>query len=105
MQNQLIRVTTKSKTPLYIDICADEDQKIFVLMNITAFTVGTFFDSAEKALKECIEVINRVINYKSDGDKIEALYSPPGGVFLTNDEMANILLQPPAAQQSSHAGR
>lgn len=95
MQSQLIRVTTKSKTPIYIDICADEDQKIFVLMNITAFTVGTFFESAEKALKECIDVINRVANYKNDGDKIEALYSPPGGAFLTNEEMANLLLQPP----------
>ena len=105
MQNQLIRVTTKSRTPLYIDICADDDQKIFVLMNITAFTVGTFFDSAEKALKECIEVINQVVNYKSDGDRIEALYSLPGGAFLTNDEMANILLQPPAAKQPSSAGR
>jgi len=94
MQSQLIRVTTKSKTPIYIDICADEDQKIFVLMNITAFTVGTFFESAEKALKECIDVINRVANYKIDGDRIEALYSPPGGAFLTNEEMANLLLQP-----------
>ena len=104
MQNQLIRVTTRSKTPLYIGICADEDQKIFVLMNITAFTVGTFFDSAEKALKECIEVINRVVNYKNDGDKIEALYSPSGSAFLTNDDMANILLQPPPAQQPPSAG-
>ena len=60
-------------------------------MNITAFTVGTFFESAEKALKECIEVINKVVNYKKDGDKIEGLYSPPGGEFLTNDEMAIIL--------------
>ncbi|MDO8464304.1 MAG: hypothetical protein Q7S46_03490 [Gallionella sp.] len=92
MQSQLIRIKTSSGTPLYIDICADEDQKIFVLMNITAFTVGTFFESAEKALKECIDVINRVLNYKKDGDKIEALYSLPGGVFLTNDEMAAILL-------------
>ena len=92
MQSQLIRVKTKSGTPLYIDICADEDQKIFVLMNITAFTVGTFFESAEKALKECIDVINKVVNYKKDGDRIEALYSPPGGAFLTNEEMANLLL-------------
>lgn len=92
MQSQLIRVTTKSKTPLYISICADEDQKIFVLMNITAFTVGTHFESAEKALKECIEVTNKVINYKKDGDKIEALHSDPGGAFLTNDEMEKILL-------------
>ena len=92
MQSQLIRVKTKSGTPLYIDICADEDQKIFVLMNITAFTVGTFFESAEKALKECIDVINKVVNYKKDGDKIEALYSPPGGAFLTNEEMASLLL-------------
>ena len=105
MQNQLIRVTTKSKTPLYIDICADDDQKIFILMNITAFTVGTFFDSAEKALKECIEVINQVINYRSDGDKIETLYSPLESVFLTNEEMANILLQTPPAQQPPSAGR
>lgn len=95
MQSQLIRVTTKSKTPLYINICADEDQKIFVLMNITAFTVGTHFESAEKALKECIEVTNKVINYKKDGDRIEALYSDPGGAFLTNDEMAKILLSAP----------
>lgn len=94
MQSQLIRVKTKSGTPIYINICADEDQKIFVLMNITAFTVGTFFDSAEKALKECITVINQVINYRKDGDKIETLYSPPGGAFLTNDEMANLLLPP-----------
>ena len=99
MQSQLIRVTTKSKTPLYINICTDEDQKIFVLMNITAFTVGTFFESAEKALKECIEVTNKVINYKKDGDKIEALYSDPGGAFITNEEMANLLLQPPAAAE------
>jgi len=95
MQSQLIRVRTKSGTPLYISICADEDQKIFVLMNITAFTVGTYFESAEKALKECIEVINKVVNYKKDGDKIEALYSDPGCAFLTNEEMANLLLQPP----------
>lgn len=93
MKNQLIRVTTISKTPIYIDICADDDQKIFVLMNITAFTVGTFFENAEKALKECIEVINKVINYRNDGDKVEALYSPSGGAFLTNEEMANVLLQ------------
>ena len=99
MQSQLIRVTTKSKTPLYINICTDEDQKIFVLMNITAFTVGTFFESAEKALKECIEVTNKVINYKKDGDKIEALYSDAGGAFITNEEMANLLLQPPAAAE------
>lgn len=92
MQSQLIRVKTKSGTPLYIDICTDENQKFFVLMNITAFTVGTFFNSAEEALKECITVINKVINYKNDGDKIEMLYSPPGGAFLTNDEMANLLL-------------
>lgn len=91
MQSQLIRVTTKSKTPLYIDICADDDQKIFVLMNITSFTVGTYFESAEKALKECIDVINQVINYRKDGDKIEALYSLPGGAFISNEEMANLL--------------
>jgi len=91
MQNQLIRVKTKSGTPIYIDICADDDQKIFVLMNVTAFTVGTFFESAESALKECIEVINKLVNYKNDGDKIETLYSPPGGAFLTNEEMANLL--------------
>jgi len=95
MKSQLIRVTTKSKTPIYIDICADDDQKIFVLMNITAFTIGTVFESAEKALKECIEVINKVINYRNDGDKIEMLYSPPGGAFLTNEEMAAVLLQMP----------
>lgn len=94
MQSQLIRVTTTSKTPLYISICADEDQKIFVLMNITAFTVGTYFESAEKALKECIEVTNKVINYKKDGDKIEALHSDPGGIFLSNEEMANLLREP-----------
>lgn len=92
MQSQLIRVKTKSGTPLYIDICTDENQKFFVLMNITAFTVGTFFNSAEEALKECITVINKVVNYKNDGDRIEALYSPPGGAFLTNEEMANLLL-------------
>lgn len=92
MQNQLIRVKTRSGTPIYIDICTDEDKKFFVLMNITAFTVGTFFESAEKALKECIPIVNQVINYKKDGDKIEALYSPPEGAFLTNDEMANLLL-------------
>lgn len=94
MQSQLIRVTTTSKTPLYISICADEDQKIFVLMNITAFTVGTYFESAEKALKECIEVTNKVINYKKDGDKIEALHSDPGCAFLSNEEMANLLREP-----------
>lgn len=93
MKSQLIRVTTRSKTPIYIDICTDDDQKIFVLMNVTAFTVGTVFESAEKALKECIEVINKVINYRNDGDKVEALYSPPEGAFLTNEEMANVLLQ------------
>ncbi len=98
MQSQLIRVNTTSKIPLYIAICADEDQKIFVLMSITAFTVGTCFESAEKALKECIEVINKVVNYKKDGDKIEQLHSSPDGAFLTNDEMANILL-------SSHPDR
>ncbi|OGS78718.1 MAG: hypothetical protein A2Z94_05540 [Gallionellales bacterium GWA2_55_18] len=92
MQSQLIRVRTKSGTPLYISICADEDQKIFVLMNITAFTVGTYFESAEKALKECIDVINKVVNYKKDGDKIEGLHSSPGGAFLTNDEIATVLL-------------
>jgi len=91
MQSQLIRVKTKSGTPLYIDICADDDKKIFVLMNITAFTVGTCFESAEKALRECVEVINKVINYKNDGDSIEALYSPPGGAFLSNEEMEKIL--------------
>lgn len=91
MQSQLIRVITKSKTPLYFSICADEDQKIFVLMNITAFTVGTCFESAAKALKECIEVTNKVLNYKKDGDRIEALYSDPGGAFLTNEEMAGLL--------------
>lgn len=93
MKSQLIRVTTRSKTPIYIDICADDDQKIFVLMNVTAFTVGTVFESAEKALKECIEVINKVINYRNDGDKVEALYSPSESAFLTNEEMANVLLQ------------
>lgn len=99
MQSQLIRAKTKSGTPIYIDICADEDQKIFVLMNITAFTVGTHFESAEKALKECIDVINRVISYKIDGDRIEALYSSPGGAFLTNEQMANLIPQPkPAAE-------
>jgi len=92
MQNQLIKVTTKSKTPIFIAICTEENQKFFVLMNITAFTVGTFFESAEKALKECIPVINQVLNYKKDGDKIEALYSPPGEAFLSNEEMANLLL-------------
>ena len=92
MQSQLIRVKTKSEIPLYIAICADEDQKIFVLMSITAFTPGTYFESAEKALKECIEVINRVAAYKKDGDKIEWLHSSPDGTFLTNNEMANILL-------------
>lgn len=99
MQNQLIRVKTKSGTPLYIDICADEDQKIFVLMNITAFTIGTYFESAEKALKECIDVINRVINYRSDGDRIEGLHSPSGCTFLTNEQMASLIPQPvPAAE-------
>ena len=93
MKSQLIRVTTISKTPIYISICADDDQKIFALMNITAFTVGTVFESAEKALKECVEVINKVVNYRNDGDKVEALYSPPGGAFLTNEEMANVLHQ------------
>lgn len=93
MQSQLIRVKAKSGTPIYIAICADEDQKIFVLMNITAFTVGTYFESAEKALKECIDVINRLVNYRNDGDRIEAFYSPEEGTFLTNEEMANILLQ------------
>jgi len=91
MQSQLIRVKTKSGTPLYIDICADDDQKIFVLMNITAFTVGTYFESAEKAIKECIDVINKVIGYKNDGDRIDSLYSPPGGAFLSNEEMAKLL--------------
>lgn len=101
MQSQLIRAKTRSGTPIYIDICADDDQKIFVLMNITAFTVGTYFESAEKALKECIDVINRVINYKKDGDMIEALYSAPGGAFLTNEEMANLVTQPsPAAEKN-----
>lgn len=98
MQSQLIRVRTTSETPLYIAICADEDQKIFVLMNITAFTVGTYFESAEKALRECIEVINKVVAYKKDGDKIDGLYTLPGGAFLTNDEIARILL-------SSHPDR
>ncbi len=93
MKSQLVRVTTISKTPIYISICADDDQKIFALMNITAFTVGTVFESAEKALKECVEVINKVVNYRNDGDKVEALYSPPGGAFLTNEEMANVLHQ------------
>lgn len=91
MQSQLIRAKTRSGTPVYIDICTDEDKKIFVLMNITAFTIGTYFASAEIALKECIEVINRVINYRNDGDVIEALYSPPGGAFLTNEEMDNLI--------------
>ncbi len=95
MQSQLISARTTSKTPIYIAICADEDQKIFALMNITAFTVGTCFASAEKALKECIEVINKVVNYRKDGDKIESLYSSPDGIFLTNDEMATILLASP----------
>lgn len=99
MQSQLIRVKTISGTPIYIDICADEDHKIFVLMNITAFTVGTYFESAEKALKECIDVINRVINYKKDGDRIEALYSPPGGAFLSNEEMANLIPKPTSAAE------
>lgn len=98
MQSQLIRVKTKSEIPFYIDICADEDQKIFVLMSITAFTPGTFFESAEKALKECIEVINKVVAYKKDGDRIEWLHSSPDGAFLTNDEMANILF-------SNHPGQ
>ena len=92
MQSQLIRVRTKSEIPFYIAICADEDQKIFVLMSITAFTPGTYFESAEKALKECIEVINKVVAYKKDGDKIEWLHTPPGGAFLTNDEVTSILL-------------
>ena len=98
MQSQLIRVKTKSEIPFYIAICADEDQKIFVLMSITAFTPGTYFESAEKALKECIEVMNKVVAYKKDGDKIEWLHSSPDGVFLTNNEMATILL-------SNHPGR
>lgn len=92
MKSQLIRVRTTSETPLYITICADDDNKIFVMMNITAFTVGTFFDSAEKALKECIDVINKVVNYKNDGDKIVGLHSDPGGAFLTNDDVSRILL-------------
>ncbi|MFZ2302431.1 MAG: hypothetical protein WAW10_11265 [Gallionella sp.] len=92
MQSQLIRVRTKAELPLYISICADEDQKIFVLMSITAFTPGTYFESAEKALKECIEIINKVVNYKKDGDLIGWLHSSPEGPFLTNNEMANILL-------------
>lgn len=97
MQSQLIRVKTKSGTPIYIDLCADDDQKIFVLMNVTAFTVGTYFESAEKALKECIEVINKVINYRSDGDRIEGLYSTPGGTFLTNEQMASLIAKPASA--------
>src|SRR3989338_1249842 len=92
MQSQLIRVRTKSEVPLYISICTDDDQKIFVLMSITAFTPGTYFENAEKALKECIEVINKVVSYKKDGDRIGWLHSSPEGTFLTNSEMANILL-------------
>ena len=92
MQSQLIRVRTRSEIPLYIAICADEDQKIFVLMSITAFAVGTCFESAEKALKECIDVINKVASYKKDGDRIEGLHTLPGGAFLTNEEVARILL-------------
>ncbi len=91
MKSQLVRVKTISGAPIYIDICADDDDKIFVLMNITAFTVGTYFESAEKALKECIDVINRVLAYRSQGDKIEGFYSQPGGAFLTNEEMANLI--------------
>ena len=101
MQSQLIRVKTISGTPIYIDICADDDQKIFVLMNITAFTVGTYFESAEEALKECIDVINRVLAYRSEGDRIEALYSAPGGAFLADEVMANLIPKPtptPAAK-------
>lgn len=92
MQSQLIKAKTKFGVPLYIDVCTEENQKFFVLMNITAFTVGTTFDSAEKALKESIAVLNQVVNYKNNGDKIETLYSPPGGAFFTNDELANLLL-------------
>lgn len=97
MKSQLIRVKTISGTPIYIDICADEDHRVFVLMNITAFTVGTYFESAEKALKESIDVVNRVINYKNDGDRIEALYSLPGGALLSNEEMANLIPKPALA--------
>jgi hypothetical protein len=97
MKSQLVRVKTISGTPIYIDICADDDEKIFVLMNVTAFTVGTYFESAERALKECIEVINKVISYRNDGDRIEALYSPPGGAFITNEEMANLIPKPAPA--------
>jgi hypothetical protein len=100
MQSQLIRVGTTSKTPLYIALCADEDQKVFALMNITAFTVGTCFASAEKALKECIEVISKVVNYRKDGDKIESLHSSPDGIFLTNEEMAAILLASPPGRMN-----
>lgn len=94
MKSQLIKAKTISGTPIYIDICADDDQKVFVLMNVTAFTVGTYFESPEKALKECIEVINKLINYRNDGDRIEALYSDPGGTFLTNEQMANLIPKP-----------
>ena len=93
MKSQLIRARTTSAAPLYIAICADDDNKIFVMMNVTAFTVGTFFESAEKALKECIDVINRLVNYKKDGDKIEGLHTEPGGAFLTNEEVSRILLE------------
>lgn len=92
MKSQLIRVRTRTETPLYISICTDDDEKIFVLMSVTAFTVGTYFESAEKALKECIDVINRLVNYKKDGDKIESLHTDPGGAFLTNEEVSRILL-------------
>ncbi|WP_435626907.1 hypothetical protein [Candidatus Ferrigenium straubiae] len=102
MQSQLIRVKTITGAPIYISLCADEDQKIFVLMNITAFTVGTYFESAEKALKECIDVINKVLEYRSKGDKIEALHSDHGGAFLSNEEMASILSQPPAETSRKH---
>lgn len=94
MKSQLIKVKTTSGAPIYIDICADDDDRIFVLMNVTAFTVGTYFESAEKALTECIGVINQVINYRSQGDRVEALHSQPGGAFLTNEAMTNLIPKP-----------
>ena len=92
MQSQLIRVRTRTEAPLHIAICADDDQKIFALMNVTAFTAGTYFESAEKALRECIDVINKIVGYKKDGDRIEGLHTDPGGAFLTNEEVSRILL-------------
>ena len=98
MQSQLIRVRTRTEVPLHIAICADDDQKIFALMNLTAFSPGTYFENAEKALKECIEIINKVVGYKKDGDRIEGLHTDPDGAFLTNEEVTRILL-------SNHPGR